>query len=240
MPDDLPLTLDKLGIGLSRLIRYSYGGVLLLLFAVLFHTDKMKDCIAAMTPLLTALTTVILGAGIYVFHRYTVISLFTWLLDRLFWLRGCYYPNAKSANPFEYLKSFVRGGYPTRRQAYTVLRHSGFFTNENALNINHAETGMLIMTSVALVLAAFYSRFFVMLYSSYFWVMLIAAILFIIAAICKDVVDLSLECLSMKGKENESTLASTLSRTGFDLTDEAQKLAANVNTVQESVHKAAP
>jgi hypothetical protein len=65
--------LNKLGIGLSRLLRYSYGGFLLLLFASIFETSDTKKVMEAIPTTLTVLVVIGIGSAIYALHRSVII-----------------------------------------------------------------------------------------------------------------------------------------------------------------------
>jgi hypothetical protein len=226
MSDDLVSALSGFGIGLSRLIRYTYGGILLLVFAVLFHRDKMAAYISALTPLVVVLVTVVIGAGIYVLHRSTVIAVLSLVLT-IFFDWHCRKTSVDaSMNPTTYLKKFVEGGAATRRLAYVTVRHGGFFSDEDRLDVIHAETGMLVMTFVGLVLASCYGCFFVALDRPYVFLMLFAAAVFLIGAIVKDCTDHSIECVVLKAEGSDQRLASILKKAGFTLTPAGVQLAA--------------
>ena len=77
-------TLEALGLGLSRLLRYSYGGFLLIALASFLNPSDTKRILDAMSWQLAALSAVVLGAGIYAVHRSVVIPIHHALLCLVF------------------------------------------------------------------------------------------------------------------------------------------------------------
>jgi len=64
-----------LGLGLSQLLRYSYGGFLLVgLYSVLDHRTA-QEAREAMGWQLTAITALVVGAGLYAIHRTVIIPI---------------------------------------------------------------------------------------------------------------------------------------------------------------------
>jgi hypothetical protein len=148
--------LKDLGIGLSRLLRYSYAGFLLITFASIFYRDRVQPIREAMGWELAALAAVVVGAGIYAVHRSIIVPLQHASLCLLWWLVDSVMriEKAKSANPTRWLGSL---GVPLwwRITAYTVLRRSKIFEEEKSdWDIAHAETGLVLMTAEAFLVAA--------------------------------------------------------------------------------------
>lgn len=150
-----------LGLGLSRFLRYCYLGVLFLLFAVFFDDSWIKAKVGAIGGNLSIFATVVFGAGLYVVHRSIVIPCHHFLLilvQRGFEiLRHWDRSKAKSTNPVVYLRDKgVKFGYGII--AYSILRRSDFFERHDNLDIAHAESGLIVMTSEALFVAAAYDK----------------------------------------------------------------------------------
>ena len=147
---DIGEALDKLGIRLSRLLRYSYGGFLLLGFAALLNPTDAKPVLDAMGWELAALSAIAVGAGIYATHRSVVIPLqhllLTWLLS----------PSVDS--PTRWLGS-IGVPFGWRMFAYSTIRRSQVFDDRQVENWNvaHAESGLIVMTAEGFVLAALYA-----------------------------------------------------------------------------------
>jgi hypothetical protein len=151
--------LQSLGIGLSRLLRYSYPGFLLIVFASIVASDKAKLIRDAMSWELLSLTTVVVGAGLYAVHRSVVVPLHHGLLCLLWWAvdsaRGI--NESQSASPTRWLKS-IDIGFVWRITAYTMLRRSDLFENEKtSWNVAHAESGLVLMTVEAFFAAGIYA-----------------------------------------------------------------------------------
>src|SRR6266849_3265549 len=81
---DNPLPSD---FGVSRLLRYSYGGFLLAVIASLADQKHTKWVVDTLGWELAALTTLVLGAGVYAFHRHLVVPVHHRVLS-LFWWFG--------------------------------------------------------------------------------------------------------------------------------------------------------
>lgn len=150
--------LKELRVGLSRLLRYSYGGFLLIAFASFLQTDAVKAAREAMSWELTALVALVMGTGIYALHRNVVVPLHHGLLcigwAIVDWTRGV--EKADSSSPTRWLSSL---GVPLawRITAYTAVRRSDLFEKEKpAWDVSHAEAGLVLMTAEAFAFAAVY------------------------------------------------------------------------------------
>ncbi len=78
--------LKNLGIGLSRVLRYAYGGFLLIIFASILEPGAVKLAREAMSWELTALTAVVVRAGIYAVHRSVVVPVHHGLMCLAWWV----------------------------------------------------------------------------------------------------------------------------------------------------------
>jgi len=157
--EKFPEVLKSLGIGLSRLLRYSYGGFLLVVFFSFVSSDKAKLIQDAMSWELVALTTVVVGAGLYAIHRSVFVPLHHGLLCLLWWAVDSIrrINESQSASPTRWLKS-IGIGFVWRITAYTMLRRSDLFESEKTnWDIAHAESGLVLMTVEALLLAGIYA-----------------------------------------------------------------------------------
>ena len=145
-----------LGLGLSRLLRYSYGGFLLIVVVSVFYRDRFEPIRVAMGWELAALTAVVVGAGIYAVHRSVVVPIHHAFLCLLWWLVDSVIgrDRSSSANPTRWLGS-LGVTWCWRISAYTLLRSSDVFKAEKAdWDIAHAESGLLLMSAEAVLLAA--------------------------------------------------------------------------------------
>ena len=153
-----PKTLETLGIGLSRLLRYSYGGFLLIVFASLLDHDTTKPTLDAMSWQLASLAAVVVGAGLYATHRAIVVPVHHALLCLFWWIIDIVRKKKleDSGNPTRWLGS-LNVKVLWRIPAYTALRQSDLFKEEKSdWDIAHAETGLVLMTAEAFLLAAVY------------------------------------------------------------------------------------
>ncbi|UCC97700.1 MAG: hypothetical protein JSW66_17880 [Phycisphaerales bacterium] len=150
-------TIESLGLGLLRLLCYSYGGFLLVVCAACFSGSETRAVIDALHPSVAVLAIIVIGAAIYVLHRTVVVPVHYLLLSVFFRMgdqaRGAGEHGEFSANPIRYLGEAL--GVPLRKRitAYHILRRSDFFPSRDSLDVAHAENGLLIMTGVGLLIA---------------------------------------------------------------------------------------
>jgi hypothetical protein len=200
-------TVESLGIGLVRLLCYSYGGFLLVVFAACFAPSETKTLIDALHPSLAIAAIVVIGAAIYVLHRTVVMPvhhvLVYWLL-RITDKSGDFGDLAEStSSPLVYLGE-VLGVVPGRRKtAYDVLRRGDFFTNKESIDTAHAENSLLVMTGTGLLIATVYglgrgSSLPMMV------ILIVLAIIFIAASFKAEMIQYSLECLAIKERPIEA------------------------------------
>ena len=71
---DISKALGQLGVGLSRVLRYSYGGFLVVAFAALLNPGDAKPVLDAMGWKLAGITALVIGAGVYATHRHLLTS----------------------------------------------------------------------------------------------------------------------------------------------------------------------
>ena len=193
-------TIESLGLGLSRLLCYSYGGFLLVVCAACFAPSGVKTLIDALHPSLAILAIVVIGAAIYVLHRTIVMPVHHLLV--------CWFFRATdrsgdvgdlaeiTSSPTIYLGDAL-GVAPRRRTtAYNVLRRSDFFTNKESLEVAHAENGLLVMTGVALLIAAVYGLGQRNLLLAV--ILLVLAIIFIAASFKAEMIQYSVECMAIR------------------------------------------
>jgi hypothetical protein len=200
-------TIESLGIGLVRLLCYSYGGFLLVIFAACFAPSETKTLIDALHPSLAILTIVVIGAAIYVLHRTIVMPVHHLLVYWLFRISnrsGDVGDLAETtSSPIVYLGEAL-GVVPKRRiAAYNVLRRSGFFANKESLDIAHAENNLLVMTGVGLLIAMGYglgqSGSLLLIVTLF-----ILAIVFIAASFKAEMIQYSIECMAIRERPIEA------------------------------------
>jgi hypothetical protein len=206
--------LESLGIGLSRLLRYSYGGFLLIAFIFTMNSAWAKVIRDAMSWPLMAITAAVLGAGIYSIHRLVVVPIHHAILCLIWWgLSNCKCLSLPIL-PISYLGTL---GVPWWLQipAYTVLRRSDVFTEKEEegereeWNLAHAESGMVLMTAEAFFIAGVWAKCQPDRSSS--WLFLIGSVLLVFSFFgCWQHV---VECLLFK--KNEKEVKEELEKLGF-------------------------
>jgi hypothetical protein len=200
-------TIESLGIGLVRLLCYSYGGFLLIVCAACFVPAEIKTLIDALHPSIGILAIIVIGAAIYVLNR-TIVMPVHHLMVRWF-LRV----TDKSGNvgdiaettssPTVYLGEALGVAPKRRTAAYNVLRRSNFFVNKESLDAAHAENSLLVMTCVGLFIAALYglghSGSLLLIVT-----LLILAIIFLAASFKAEMVQYSIECMAIRERPIEA------------------------------------
>jgi hypothetical protein len=217
-------TIDALGLGLSRLICFSYGGILLVVCAACLAPSQVKTLIDALHPSLAILAVVVIGAAIYILHRTIIMPVHHLLVGWFFRVTdksGDIRDLAEStSSPTVYLSEALGVAPKRRTAAYNVLRHSDFFPNKESLDVAHAENGLLVMTGVGLLIAALYAlahRNFLLAL-----ILLILAIIFIAASFKAEMVQYSLECMAIRERPVE--VMKILVRTGILRTEDVESL----------------
>jgi hypothetical protein len=200
-------TIESLGIGLIRLLCYSYGGFLLVVFAACFAPSGIKTLIDALHPSLAILAIVVIGAAIYVLHRTIVMPVHHLLVYWLFRVSdksGDVGDLAEStSSPIVYLGEAL-GVVPKRRKtAYNVLRRSSFFINKEFLDAAHAENSLLVMTGVGLLIASGYglgrgSSLLLIV------TLLVLMIIFLAASLKAEMIQYSIECMAIRERPIEA------------------------------------
>jgi len=218
-------TIESLGLGLSRLLCFSYGGFLLVVCAACFAPSGVKTMIDALHPSLAILAIVVIGAAIYILHRTIVMPVhqrivcwFVQVADR----SGDVGDLAETtSSPTVYLSEAL--GVATKRKtaAYNVLRRSDFFTNKESLEVAHAENGLLVMTGVGLLIAAIFS-FFGRHNLLLMFLLLVLAIIFIAASFKAEMVQYALECMAIRERPAEAM--KILVKTGVLRTEDVESL----------------
>jgi hypothetical protein len=157
--DQVDDALKTLGLGLSRLLRYSFGGFLLLASISVFRSDLAKQAHDALGWELVGITALVIGAGVYAAHRCVIVPVHHSLMCLTWWgidkLRGK--TGDHSANPTRFL-GHLGVHWVWQISAYTVLRRSSAFEKEKRdWDLAHAESGLVLMSSEALLLSGYYA-----------------------------------------------------------------------------------
>jgi len=200
-------TIESLGLGLSRLLCFSYGGFLLVVCAAFFAPSGIKTLIDTLHPSLAILAIVVIGAAIYVLHRTIVMPVHHGLVCWFFRVTdqsGDVGDLAEfTSSPTIYLGDALGVAPKRRTTAYNVLRRSDFFTNKESLEVAHAENGLLVMTGVGLLIAAAYglSQGGSLLLTV---TLLVLAIIFIAASFKAEMIQYSIECMAIRERPIEA------------------------------------
>jgi hypothetical protein len=216
-------TIGSLGLGLSRLLCYSYGGFLLVVCAACFAPSGIKTLIDALHPSLAILAIVVIGSAIYVLHRTIVMPVHhvfvCWFL-RVTDKSGDIGDLAETtSSPTIYLGEALGVAPGRRTNAYNVLRRSDFFTNKESLDVAHAENSLLVMTGVGLFIAAVYGlgqSSSLMLTVT----LLVLAIVFIAASFKAEKIQYSVECMAIRERPIEAM--KILVKTGILRTEDVE------------------
>jgi hypothetical protein len=216
--------IESLGLGLSRLLCFSYGGILLVVCAACLAPAQVKTLIDALHPSLAILAIVVIGAAIYILHRTIVMPVHHLLVSWFFRVTdksGDIRDLAEStSSPIIYLSESLGVAPKRRTAAYNVLRHSDFFANRESLNVAHAENGLLVMTGVGLLIAALYGLAHRNLLLAV--ILLVLAIIFIAASFKAEMVQYSLECMAIRERPVEAM--KILVKTGILRTEDVESL----------------
>jgi hypothetical protein len=217
-------TMDSLGLGLSRLLCFSYGGILLVVCAACLAPAQVKTLIDALHPSIGILAIIVIGAAIYILHRTIVMPVHHLMLSWFFRVTdrsGDIGDLAEStSSPTIYLGEALGVAPKRRTAAYNVLRHSDFFANKESLDVAHAENGLLVMTGVGLLIAALYGlahRNFLLAL-----ILLVLAVIFIAASFKAEMVQYSLECMAIRERPVEAM--KILVKTGVLRTEDVESL----------------
>lgn len=207
MSDRVREIIEALGLGLSRIIRYAYPGFLLILLAALVNTARTEEIIKAMTPEVTMVVALVIGAGLYATHRGVVIPVHHFLLCVAFYVyeKIRRVPAAQTQSPTRWLGEIVKVKYGRRILAYSTLRHGAFWDEEERrkLNVAHAEGGLVVITAEGLLVAGLYANAFpdeARLPSD---VLFVLSGLFFFASYLSPWAQHALECLHMKNREDK-------------------------------------
>lgn len=199
-------------MGLSRILRYSCGGVLLLLLVAIINLEFVESIIDSLGAMLTLFVILTVGTTIYVVHRHILGEIFLFPLTHHLH-HGWDYVHGRtgvsSTSAVGYLGALgVKGG--DRRAAYTAVRRQFFNpADRENLDVVHSELHILyitaeetMLTSIYLMLNGIYSLELGI--PSYF--LFVIGITIGISAIIADIKQHQLECHTLKIKDREKKL----------------------------------
>lgn len=203
---ELGTALEKLGVGLSRLLRYSFGGFLLIVLGAIVNATDTGAILKAIPWEVTALAAVVVGGGVYAAHRSLIIPIHHLGLCFILWLGDIFgrIQGSDSNSPTRWLGTI---GVPRFRRmlAYTTLRRCDFFSEQEkeALNVTHAESGLVVMLAEGLGAAALYALAYPTK-SVVSWLPLsLLSIAFLAASYPSGAGQHRLECMRFRAREND-------------------------------------
>ena len=217
-------TIESLGLGLSRLLCFSYGGFLLVVCAACFAPSGVKTLVDALHPSLAILAIVVIGAAIYVLHRTLVMPVHHLIL--YWYLRAADKSGdigdlaESTSSPTIYLGEALGVAPGRTTTAYDVLRRSDFFANKESLEVAHAENSLLVMTGVGLLIAAVFGLGQRNLLLTV--ILLVLAVIFIVASFKAEKVQYSVECMAIRERPIEAM--KVLVKTGILRTEDVESL----------------
>jgi hypothetical protein len=165
---DVTKVVEAVRIGLSRLLRYSYGGFLLIALVTVVNRAEAQTLWQALPWSLTVVTALVAGAGIYAIHRSGVIPLHHLGLCAVFKVFETWRPINRRLSPEESTSPtrWLGGKLKVRRWeriiAYTTIRRSDFFSDadKEKVDVAHAETGAVVLSFEGFLAAALYDLFY--------------------------------------------------------------------------------
>ncbi|MCJ7577544.1 MAG: hypothetical protein MUO91_03755 [candidate division Zixibacteria bacterium] len=203
-------------LSISTILRYGYGGFLLVGLLALRDHVQVEAWIKATGTVVAPLIVFCVGACIYVVYRYVVGEFLFYpfmhsvhfLTDRLF------YRDGQRTSPTGFLG---QGGmcFSQRRQAYTAIRR-GFFEPcmRETLNLAHSEIHILYLTAVEFAAAT--SLWWTdPSHKVVSWVFIVAAAVTFIAAVVTDINQHKMEYRLLRNLKDKVALTNFLSLTGY-------------------------
>ena len=197
--------LNELNIGLSRLLRYSFGGFLSLFMAFLINPTYTEKTLKVIPWELSALSALVMGAGIYAAHRSLVIPIHHLILCFILWVweRIGRVQKSDLTSPTRWLGGI---GVPRFRRmlAYTALRRSCFFGKDKEdINIQHAEGHLIVMIAEGFLAASFYAKVCPCKSQISCLVLFILFVFFFVASYPHDIGQHILECMRFRVEEEK-------------------------------------
>jgi len=213
--ESMSLDVGKLGMGLSRWLRYSYGGfITALLLIYLGKTKFISDVVINLKWPLALVCMIVVGATVYIFHRRIFIPLHhLWGIQVHSWYdqRKHIHP-AESLNPVLWFNFLGIDKWIVGITAYSYIRSTDILKKRDELNVEHAELGLLVMTGTAFIIAGAYGMATT---SSWKYLVMIAIglTLWFVLSIPPTLVLHASECRQLRAKEKE--VITELKRLGF-------------------------
>ncbi len=206
---EIDKALKTLGIGLSRVLRYSYGGFLVVAFGSVVNPPGMQIILKTISWELTALSALVIGAGIYAAHRSVVIPIHHLTLSGVF--RFLEFVGQTQANatcsPTRWLASIGVRRF-RRMYGYSTLRRSNFLPEHERerLDIAHAENGLVVMTAEGLFAAAWYASIYPENSLVGPWPLSVLGLMFWVASYPGALEQHSLECMHWRTRADDARI----------------------------------
>ena len=199
--------LKALGIGLSKALRYTFPGFLLVSMLVSIDQSTALLVVSTLGWQLTTLCALALGVGLYATHRGLIIPLHH-LLGCFILSCGDFFLHIKPENslsPTRWL-GYLKVPRFRRFLAYTLLRHDFFDEKQREyLDVRHAEDGLIILISETFIAA---ETLYPWLHSTRDfdpgWPLIFGIILFLLSSVT-DIQQHRIECVYLKTDEAKVT-----------------------------------
>ena len=205
-PGTIEAVEKMIGRWLSRLLSYTYGGLLALAVFRIVDPGRAEGLFKDLPWELGVLALVTLGAGLYRAHRSAVIPIHHWFGCFLFrlWDKWNNTSMEDSVSPTRWFNS-MRVGRCRRMLAYNILRHDPEFLSrdeQDRLDLRHAEFGLVVMAAEACFVGAVYAKLR-WPSSPAWWAWAGVCVLFIAASYPAPLQQHASECLRWRVRERE-------------------------------------
>ncbi len=186
-------------LGVARLLRYTYGGLLLTFLAVVVAPCETKIAVDALGPVLSPLAALGLGAAIYVVSRHVIGELALFRLTHSIHRWWDSKRQRATTSAVQFVQNLGVDNWEAR-SAYTAVRKQHLEPVEpRPLDVVHSELHMLYITSIetfiAAVLLGFQQRLFACV------AMFVVFLVFLASAVAADIVQSQNECLVFKTRK---------------------------------------
>lgn len=151
--------LKELGLGIVQFLKYSFAGCIFIAILAIFVGDFVKNTRDRIGDSLSVFATVMIGAGVFAFHRTLMIPVHHWLgiglhraVEQLSKQRRWTNGRKHSHNPVIWLREEYHVPRFLGIRAYSHLRSQEkgvIFGDPDTINLLHAQNGFLVMTGTA-------------------------------------------------------------------------------------------
>lgn len=216
---------------LSRLLRYGYGGFLLVGILSLIEQEFVKSSIAAAGSVLAPLVVFFVGVCIFVVYRYVLGEFILYQLTHATHkiLDRCMYGKGEVSSPTGYLQSLGVSWWQ-KRTAYTDIRRELFDKEQQErLDLAHSEIHVLYITAIEFFAAAAYLYLSINGSSRPFSItfFLVGAVLTLIAASITDIQQHRIEYRLLRYGIEFDRLVGFLRKRGYTVKSSAVSVTEN-------------